>query len=74
MALCQNELETTKAIKDAMALCACTIQDVETCWRVLISDAEVCHATHIKEIEDDCTCISAEAENCYLSAICDAEF
>ena len=73
MALHQNELETTKAIKEVRALCACTIQDVETHWTVLISDAEVWHIVHIKEIEDNCACASAEAENCCSSAIWDAE-
>ena len=49
-------VETTKAIKVAKANCAHTIQDAETCQTVLISKADVWHATHIKEIEDDCTC------------------
>ena len=61
MALCQKELETTEAIKEVKALSAHTIQDVKTHWTVLISKAEVCHTTHIKEIEDDCACASAEA-------------
>ena len=69
----QNESETAEAIKEVKALCACTNLDTETCWTVLISDAEVWHATHIKEIEDNCTCILAEAENCCSSAIHDAE-
>ena len=73
MALCQNELETTEAIKEVKALCAHTMQDVETHWTALISEAKVWHASCIKEIEDDCTHISAEAENCCSSAIHDAE-
>ena len=73
MALHQNESETTKAIKEAKGLCACTTGDVETCWTVLISEAKVQHAAHIKEIEDDCAHASAEAENCCLSAIWYAE-
>ena len=30
MALCQIELDTTEAVKEEKALCACTIQDAET--------------------------------------------
>ena len=41
MALCQNESEVTKAIKEAKALCVCTIRNAETCWTVLISEAKV---------------------------------
>ena len=41
MALHQIELETTKAIKEAKALCACTIQDVDTHQMALISKAKV---------------------------------
>ena len=73
MALCQNELETTEAIKEAKALCAHTIQDVETCWAARISKAKVLHAICIKEIEDNCSHASAEAENSCSSAIWDAE-
>ena len=73
MALHQNESETTEAVKEAKALCARTIQDMETCWTVLTSEAEVLHAICIKGIEDDCACTSAEAENCCLSAIWEAE-
>ena len=81
MSLHQNESETITAIKEAKALCAnkvshlCpkTIWDVETHWTVLISEAEVWHTTHIKEIDDDCTCALAEAENCCSTAIREAE-
>ena len=74
MALCQNESETTKAIKEAKALCACTIQDVETHWTVQISKAKVWPKfAHIKEIEDKCTCALAEAENCCSTDIREAE-
>ena len=73
MALHQNESETTEAIKEARSLCARTIQDVETCQTVLISKAKVWHATHIKEIEDNCTHALAEAENCCSTAIREAE-
>ena len=73
MAIHQNESETTEAIKEAKALCACTIQGVEICWTVLISEAEVWHATHIKEIEDNCAYALAEAENCCSTAIREAE-
>ena len=41
MALCQNESETTEAIREAKALCARTIWDVETCQTALISKAKV---------------------------------
>ena len=73
MALHQNESETTEAIKEAKALCAHTILDAETCQTVLTSKAEVLHTVCIKEIEDNCTHASAEAENCCLSAIWDTE-
>ena len=73
MALHENELETTQAIKEAKTLCACTIQDVEIHQTVLISKAKVWHATCIKEIEDDCICTLAEAENCCSTAIREAE-
>ena len=73
MALHQIELETTEAIKEAKALCACTIQDVETCWMVLISEAKVWHATCLKENEDDCSLALAEAENCCSTTIREAE-
>ena len=73
MAHHQNESETTEAIKEVKALCACTIWDMETNWTVQTSEAKVLHAICIKEIEDDCTHTSAEAENCCLSAIQDAE-
>ena len=41
MALHQNESETIEAIKEAKALCAHTIQDMETYQTVLISEAKV---------------------------------
>ena len=41
MDLHQIELETTEAIKEAKALCACTIQDVETHWMSLSSTPPV---------------------------------
>ena len=73
MALPQNDLETTEAIKEAKALCAHTIWDAETCWTVLISKAKVWHAAHMKGIEDDCACTLAEAENCCSTAIREAD-
>ena len=73
MALCQNKLETTEAIKEAKALCAHTIQDAETCQTVLTNKANVLHAVHIKEIVDDCAHASAEGDNCCLSAILDTD-
>ena len=73
MALCQNESEATEATREEKDLCACTIWDVETCQTVLISEAKVWHTTHIKGIEDDCTCALAEAENCCSTAIREAE-
>ena len=73
MTLCQAESETTEAIKEAKALCACTIQDAETCQTALMSKANVQHATCIKEIEDDCTHALAEAENCCSAAIRETE-
>ena len=73
MALCQIESETTKAIKGVRGLCAHTIWDMETCQTALISKAEVWHAACIKEIEDDCTLASAEAENYCSTAIREAK-
>ena len=73
MALCQNESETTKAIKEAKALCAHTIWDAETHQTLLISKAKVWHATLIKEIGDGCTHALVEAENTCSTAIWDAE-
>ena len=73
MACHQNESETTEAIKEAKALCAHTIRDVETHKTVLISKAKVWHVTCIKEIEDDYACALAEAENCCSTAIREAE-
>ena len=73
MALCQNESETTEAIKKVKTLCPHTIWDAETHQTVLISNAKVQHTAHIKEIEDNCSHISAETENCCSSAIWDTE-
>ena len=73
MSLCQNEFGTTKAIKEAKALCAHTIWDMETHCTALISKAKVWHAALIKEIEDDWTCTLAQVENTCSSAIWDAE-
>ena len=69
VAVHQNESETTEAIKEAKALCAHTIRDMETHWAVLISEAKVWHAACIKEIEDNCAHALAEAENCCSTAI-----
>ena len=73
MVLCQNESETSEAIKEVKSLCACNIQDAETCWAVLISEAKVWQAALIKEIEDNCTSTLAEADNTCSSAIHDAD-
>ena len=54
-------------------LCTCTIQDVETYWTGLISEAKVWHIAHIKEIEDNCARTLAEVENCCSTAIREAE-
>ena len=73
MALCQIASETTEAIKGAKALCAHTIQDMETCLTALMSKAEVLHTACIKEIEDDYTHALAEAEHCCSTAIRETE-
>ena len=73
MALHQIELETTEAIKEAKALCVHTIWDVETCQIVLVSEAEVWHATYLKEIEDNCSLALAEVENHYSTTTREAE-
>ena len=73
MALCQNESEITKAIKEAKAFCAWTIRDAEACWAVLISKAKVWHATCIKEAGANCAHTLAEAETHCSTAIREAE-
>ena len=73
MALCQNESDITKAIKEAKALCAHTIRDAEAHWVALISKAEIQHSTCIKEAEANCACTLAEAGNCCSTAIREAE-
>ena len=73
MALHQIETETTKAVKEAKALCACTIWDMETCQTALISKAEVWHAVCLKGIEDECSLALAEVENCWSTTIGEAE-
>ena len=73
MALYQNELETTEAIKEAKALCAHTIWDAKNHWTALISKAKFWHAACIKEIDDNCTHSLAEAENHCSTAIKEAE-
>ena len=73
MDLHQNESETNEAIKEAKPLFACTMQDVETHWTMLLSEAKGQHTTHIKEIEDNCTPTLAEAENCCSTAMKEAE-
>ena len=73
MALHQIESETTEAIKEVKALCTHTIWDVETQQMVLISKANVQHATCLKEIEDDCSLALADAEKCCSTTIWEAE-
>ena len=73
MALCQNESDITKAIKEVKALCAHTIRDVEAHQVVLISKAEILHAICIKEAEADCVQTLPEAENCCSTDIREAE-
>ena len=50
MALCQNESETTEAIKEVKALCASTIREAKAHQVTLISEAEAQHATCIREL------------------------
>ena len=71
MALHQNESETTKAIKEAKALCACTIREAEAHQVMLMGEAEAQHATCIREAKANCTI--AEVENCCSMAIRKAE-
>ena len=73
MALHQNKLEITEAIKEAKTLCACTIREAEAHQVMLISQAEAWHATCIKEAKANCTSIIAEVENCCSMAIRKAE-
>ena len=73
MALCQNNSETTKAIKEARSLCACTIREAEAHQAKLISEAEARYATCIKEAKGNCATTIEEAENCCSAAIRKAE-
>ena len=73
MALHQNESETTKAIKEAKALCASTIREAKAHQATLISEAEAWHYTCIREAEANCTSTIAEADNCCSMAIRKAE-
>ena len=73
MALCPNESEITKAIKEVKALCAHTIRDVEACQEVLISEAENWHAACIKEAKANCACTLTKAENHCSTVIREAE-
>ena len=73
MALHQIESKITKATKEAKALCACTIQDVEACQMALVSKAKAWHTAFLKEIEDDCSLALAEVENCCSATIREAE-
>ena len=73
MALCQNESDITKAIKEAKALCAHTIKDVEAHQVALVSKAKIQHTTCIKEAEADCAHALAEAENHCSTTIREAE-
>ena len=72
MALQQIESDTTEG-KKVKALCAHTIQDVETCWMALTSEAEVWHAVYLKGIEDEFSLALAEAENHCSTTIREAE-
>ena len=73
MTLHQNESEITEAIKEAKALCACTIRDVEACQAVVISEDKVWHTACIKEAEANCAHTLAEAENHCSTAIREPE-
>ena len=73
MALHQNELETTKAIMEAKALCASTIRGTKAHWATLISEAEAQHATCIRQAEANCASTIVEAEGCCSMAIRKAE-
>ena len=73
MALCQNESETTGAIKESKTLCAHTTREAEAHQVMLISEAETWHATCIKEAEANCASIITEVENCCSTVIRKAE-
>ena len=66
MALCQNKLQTTEAIKEARTLCTHTIREAEAHQVKLISKAKAKHTTCIKEAK-------AEVGNCCSAAIRKAE-
>ena len=69
MTLCQNESETTEAIKEAKTLCTYTTREAEAHQAMLISEAEAWHATCIKEAEANCASVIVEAENCCSTAM-----
>ena len=70
IALYQNESETTKAIKEVKALCACTNWDADTHQTALISKAEVwdAHCPHQGDWGWLCLHALAEAEKLLLNS------
>ena len=73
MAPCQNESEITKTIKEAKALCAQTIRDVEAHHAALISKAKVWNTVYIKAAEANCACTITEPGNSCSTAIREVE-
>ena len=73
ISLCQNESETTEAIKQAKTLCTCTTREAEASLVMLINEAEAQYATCIKEDKANCVSIIAEVENPCSTAIRKAE-
>ena len=51
MTLCQNESKTEEYIREAKALCACSIREAETTCAHSIKEAEACCSTAIREVE-----------------------
>ena len=62
MALCWNEAETPKAIKEAKTHHGAAIREAEAHHTTLVREAEAHHATLTREVEDNCTTIVAEVE------------
>ena len=70
MALCQNEAEATKAIKEAKAHCEATIREAESCCTIHIREPEAKCASIITEAETHCTTDIRKAESHCVEHAC----
>ena len=69
MALCWNEAEATKAIKEAQVHCGVAIREAETYHATVIRETEAHHTILIREAEANCSAIVVEAEACCTTNI-----